>query len=885
MAVDDERPRRADHRLLGPSLLQFLRLGFSPLASSLGWSIIGRMPKNPPQFRTATAVEVPRSPEILFNSLSRHNTHGYLRGEQQDVLRSYEKLPEEQNIALELPTGTGKTAVGLLIAEWRRRKYRQRTAFLSLTNQLGQQVLQEARKLGIRTANLLGSRTERDQKEVGYYLNGEAIAISTYSNLFNVNPVIQDPATILLDDAHGGETYVSSMWTVEIQRADDEDLYQELFTAFRPSLTSSQIKSIESNSPARPVELCNPLIAKNQFAVIEELLDAISDPGVKFPWSLVRECLDRCLILISRSSVTIRPLASPASTHSDFAKASQRLFLSATLGGAGDIQRSYGITKLVTIRAENPQLGRRYIFVPGLYHDAGLSVQAVGRMVEQATGGRCMIVSPSHAIGDHYYDTIASCVPSGGVDRITAKDISESLDSFIESERTILTISRYDGIDLPDDHCRLLVVAESPKAVNSLERHLDTCWKLGPVLVRRERTRLVQGMGRCTRSSTDYAVVVWLGQSLVNSATSRLLTTGMPSKLRQELSWGLAQSNMSLDDIVSMVETLIADDEYRVQANASIDGYEIEVTPENAVEGKLEGTVGFEVRAADAMWAGDWHELYELARKISDSLSGEALSGYRAWWYFLAAWAAIKIKEEESALDSLNRAIATGINRAWLREFRQGLVSEVEGESEGDEIENLEALWENLDRLGWAGPQFAAVRSQTISQLKETKAASVHHGLAELGRFLGFRAEVPKGQGDPDCHWLCDGRVVIAFEAKTEKQAGSTLSKKEVLQSQGHHDWLRHTHGDGLDTVVVVVAPSSELDPAAVPHASGLFFVDSSTLHEWVEDVLESVGKLRTKFAGSSFASSRGEFASHVQTSGCDVVAVLKRLTGMRLQP
>ena len=82
----------------------------------------------------------------------------------------------------------------------------------------------------------------------------------------------------------------------------------------------------------------------------------------------------------------------------------------------------------------------------------------------------------------------------------------------------------------------------SPVATNALERHLSERWKLGPILRRRERTRLIQGMGRCTRSATDFAVIVWLGQSLVNAATSDAVLLGMPPELASEIVWGVKQS-------------------------------------------------------------------------------------------------------------------------------------------------------------------------------------------------------------------------------------------------------------------------------------------------------------------------------------------------------
>lgn len=45
------------------------------------------------------------------------------------------------NIALELPTRSGKTLIGLLIGEFRRRKYREKVVYLCPTNQLVHQTV------------------------------------------------------------------------------------------------------------------------------------------------------------------------------------------------------------------------------------------------------------------------------------------------------------------------------------------------------------------------------------------------------------------------------------------------------------------------------------------------------------------------------------------------------------------------------------------------------------------------------------------------------------------------------------------------------------------------------------------------------------------------
>ena len=144
----------------------------------------------------------PGSPEELFYSLSgRAKSHAYLRGPQQDALREYVKEETHRDIAFELPTGAGKTTVGLLIAEWQRRKTKGRAAFLTLTNQLAAQVISEANSLGLNVADLRGGRERRSAAEEGRFLQGAAVGVSTYSNLFNVSPVVHDCDILILDDA------------------------------------------------------------------------------------------------------------------------------------------------------------------------------------------------------------------------------------------------------------------------------------------------------------------------------------------------------------------------------------------------------------------------------------------------------------------------------------------------------------------------------------------------------------------------------------------------------------------------------------------------------------------------------------------------------------
>ena len=73
------------------------------------------------------------------------------------------------------------------------------------------------------------------------YNIAETIAVAPYSSLFNSNPFFSDADIIIFDDAHSGESYVASNWTVTIDREKYRELYYTLIDSFKPYLEKEGI--------------------------------------------------------------------------------------------------------------------------------------------------------------------------------------------------------------------------------------------------------------------------------------------------------------------------------------------------------------------------------------------------------------------------------------------------------------------------------------------------------------------------------------------------------------------------------------------------------------------------------------------------------------------
>jgi Rad3-related DNA helicase len=181
----------------------------------------------------------PSTPEALFRDLPRKpNAVPSLWVHQADVLRAYvaEGLADVADLALELPTGTGKTVPALLTADWTRRVRSARVAYACPTQQLARQVLATAEREGIPAALLVGGHRGWPVAAQAAYEAAEAVGVITYSTVFNSSPKLAEADLLVFDDAHAGEQYVAEQYSVLIRRSHDGPAYAGLLDALAPAI-------------------------------------------------------------------------------------------------------------------------------------------------------------------------------------------------------------------------------------------------------------------------------------------------------------------------------------------------------------------------------------------------------------------------------------------------------------------------------------------------------------------------------------------------------------------------------------------------------------------------------------------------------------------------
>jgi len=82
--------------------------------------------------------------------------------------------------------------------------------------------------------------------------------------------------------------------------------------------------------------------------VASEIIDySMSIPVVvasKYSWQMLRDSLHACHLYVSKRAILLRPLIPPSGTHPPFASAKQRIYMSATLGAGGDLERYWAMS-------------------------------------------------------------------------------------------------------------------------------------------------------------------------------------------------------------------------------------------------------------------------------------------------------------------------------------------------------------------------------------------------------------------------------------------------------------------------------------------------------------------------------------------------------------
>ena len=283
------------------------------------------------------------------------------------------------DLAVELPTGSGKTLIALLIAEaWRQEG--KKVAILSANKTLARQLKAEGEALGIPVILMEGRGVDIPSRDRRAYQRANNTAIMNYWVYFNQNPVIDPADLLIMDDAHLAEHCLHSLWSLEISRQQHGSLFSALMMEIAvrfPEYTVVQDALANSEAGGNPPELLSFIDQRQISQRIREIIDTSplleSEPSMKFAWQRIRHKLDEANIYLATTSIWIRPYIYPLNANQHFAAPQQRLYFSATIGETPDLCRRLGALRISKMAIPedyaNATSGRRLVVMNRIDED------------------------------------------------------------------------------------------------------------------------------------------------------------------------------------------------------------------------------------------------------------------------------------------------------------------------------------------------------------------------------------------------------------------------------------------------------------------------------------------------------------------------------------
>jgi hypothetical protein len=834
-------------------------------------------------FRTTKQEIFPyTSPQEMYQDNKNKKIMGLL-DYQAAMLEKYIENNDKKILAMELPTGSGKTLVGLLIGEFRRRKNKEKIVYLCPTNQLVNQVVTHANeKYGLKAIAFCGRQRDYVPNEKTDFSLAKAIGVTTYSSFFVQNSFFSDADIIIMDDVHSSEDYIISNWTLEFKKGDtDFSQIVELIKTIISENDYHYLISDELNIDAR--SWCNivpmPLIAPKLTFLLNIIRTNLMDGTPNYyHFGRIEENIQECNIFLSCNSILIRPWIAPTQTFQPFKTAKQKILMSATLGKCGELERITGLNNIHRLPIVNDWdkkgLGRKFFIFPDLSLKEDLYGGILLKLHERLH--RSVILVPDNRNVQLITDFFKQYSKKTSIYK--AQDIEESKSDFTKSNDAIVIMAnRFDGVDFADDECRMLFIYNLPQTTNLQEKFLISRMSALKLYAERIRTRITQAVGRCSRNPSDYCIVCILGNTVYKELTDPVSQKQFSPELRAEIQFGIENSSeyTSVDDIMEQVSDFLDKTDAWQEAEISIvEKRNIYWHEENRDEGllneKLKKAAQEEVNFQYSMIKKDYKSAYDYVQNIITALNAPSLNGYKAFWDYIAGSLSYFLYQQDNTeyknigIEHFKNATKMYTNVRWLSNLASMIFFEKivlqEDNYIDDIVTRIEPILESFHSLEKLEQKIKTI----LSDLKSNDGVNFERGHRDLGWLLGYISEKSNEQGAPDPYWIINKSLCIVAEDKIyeEKNDGQikSIPIRDVVDAGKHETWIKSNVRELLsdaEILTVFITNSESIDSEAKIHCKNIYYLTQKQFIDWAIKTTTEIRTVYNTFVGCGDAEWR----------------------------
>lgn len=774
------------------------------------------------------------NPRDIFDALpSKDSTKfSYPRDVQSQVWSKWFNNRDKECNVIKMNTGGGKTLVGLLILKSCLNEKRGPAVYVVPDKYLLEQVVREAKSLGIDVV---------DSVEDSRFLTGQAIFVANIYKIVNGQSVFGvgnegikiEIGSVLIDDAHACFDIVDQQYTLTIESSSD--LYNKMLNLFKDDLEhqgETEYQDLISNDSSVNIEV--PFWAWDvKKQEVNRLLREYSKDFI-FHLPLLKNNLAHCHCVFGASSIEIKPHCIPIHEIPALNECKRKIFMTATLTDNSVLISHFGLNENEIDEPIVPEtagdVGERLIIVtnevnPNITDD---DIKAI--CIEFAKENNVLIITPSKTRATFWND-IADLT-------LDKSNINDSVENIKKNHIGIIVlINRYDGVDLPHDACRLLIIDGLPDTASRYDNIVRRSLNNSGAFVAGKIQKVEQGMGRGVRSNDDYCVVLLTGKQIVKQlyVNNAIKNFSPATRTQFDISSKLIQQirGKGVDEVIGAINLCIKrDKEWIALSKSALSGlkYDNDVNVDKFIVALR--------KAYDLAKHNDQMGAVEALQEFCNLPNLEPKTkGYAM--RFLAEHINVYDKVESQKV-----LLAAYKHNHRIMKPIDG-ISYIQLITKNSQAFNIISYIDSFDK-----------REKVIFEINEIldglqfncgSANRFEEAFKQLGRALGFLSQRPElefGKG-PDNLWGIGSNKYLVVECKSEAVV-DRISKGYCNQLNGSGNWFEQNYNCPAEYVPIMVHKSNLFEFASSPSST------TKILNEkCLGDLKDNVKKLYNALLGS----------------------------------
>ena len=778
--------------------------------------------------------------EIFMTLPQRQKGYEYPRDVQTEVWKKWFDVRDNKNNVIKMNTGSGKTVVGLVILQSCLNEGKGPAIYVVPDNYLITQVCEEARKIGISVT------TDKDDYS---YTEKQAILITNVFKVINGYSVFgmrqennYPIGSILFDDVHACIDTINDSYSIKIPST--HELYNKTIAVledqWRIANNQSYYDIIVNEDPTKSYLVPFWAWQSKQEDIYKLLSQYCNDenPNIYFHLPLIRNCLKTCDCYVTSKSIEIIPEGINLSQLSSLENAHRRIFMSATLSDDSVFVSTIGLERSdisqIIVPDNANDIGDRLILFPR-HLNCDISNDEIKEKIQSISDKyNVVVIVPSYERAK-YWDP-------EGKNTINKNNIETEVEKLKRNHVGLkVLVNRYDGIDLPDEACRMLVIDGLPPIKNAKERYITSVDSASNVRKREQIQRIEQGMGRGVRSNNDSCCVVLMGDALADVLLRKdgisyfSNATQEQFKLSKDL-WNLLIQETpkpSIDDVFNLANySLNREVEWIQNSKERLSEVKYSTTPsfdDNVVALRRAFEEASNLQERDAV-----STINTIVKKETNNSTKGYLLQVQAKYTNL--FNPVQAQQTLLCGKRTNNLIISPLEgieyaRSINRNTQSKNICTYLSENKINQNELIILVDSILDKLTFSPESDAFEKA-----------------MQDIGRILGFistRPDKETGGAGPDNLWAIGNNRYLVIECKSSSEV-TTICKDYCNQLTGSMNWFRNAYGESFSAIPIIVHPSRIVDRLASAHQQ-MRVIDLSmltTMKTHIKDFIRAISQI-----------------------------------------